>query len=69
MIGNTGAKSVTKNIIKLLKCPECDLTAKISATEEQITDDKAICKHRQDPLNCPSLRPALTAALQAIFQR
>ena len=54
------------DMIKLLKCPECGLTAKISATDKQITDNKAKCKHRQDPLNCPSLRPALTAAQQAI---
>jgi len=55
--------------IKLLKCPECGLTAKISATEEQITDEKAKCKRRQDPFKCPSLRPALAAALEAVFQK
>jgi hypothetical protein len=55
--------------IKLLKCPECGLTAQISATEEQITDDKAKCTHQQEPLNCASLRPALAAALEAIFQK
>ena len=55
--------------VKLLKCPECGLTAKISATEEQITDEKTKCKRRQDPFECPSLRPALAAALEAVFQQ
>jgi hypothetical protein len=59
---------VTDNI-KLLKCPECGLTAKISATEEQITDEKEKCKQLQDPFKCPSLRPALAAALEAGFHK
>jgi hypothetical protein len=59
---------VTDNI-KLLKCPECGITAQISATGEQITDDKAKCTHQQDPLSCANLRPALAAALEAIFSK
>jgi hypothetical protein len=55
--------------IKLLKCPECGLTGKISATEKQITDVNERCKRRQDPFKCPSLRPALAAALEAILQK
>jgi hypothetical protein len=57
---------MAEKIIKLLRCPECGLAAKLSATELQIVDVEAKCNHRQDPLNCPSLRPALTEARQAI---
>jgi hypothetical protein len=50
---------MAEKIVRLLRCPECGLAAKLSATELQITDVEAKCNHRQDPLNCPSLRPAL----------
>jgi hypothetical protein len=49
----------------LVVCPDCGLYAKVFADSEQpIIDDEAECKHRQDPTNCPMLRPGLSIARQ-----
>ncbi len=47
-------------------CPDCGLRVKVTHSGQKITGDERKCKHRQDPMNCPELRPALLIARQAL---
>jgi hypothetical protein len=47
----------------LATCPECGLQAQISARKVNIEEGgKGKCKHRQNALNCPTLKAAIDAA-------
>ena len=47
-------------------CPECGLRAKVTNSGQKIIGDERKCKHRQNPMNCPELTPALSTARQAL---
>ena len=50
-------------------CPECGLREKLTDSEQQITDDEGSCKHRQNPMNYPTLMPILSRARQALREQ
>jgi hypothetical protein len=42
-------------------CPDCGLNAKLAPGEPPIKDEEGLCKHRQNPMACPTLGPILDA--------
>jgi hypothetical protein len=54
----------------VVKCPECGLKAKVLPGEDQmVADSRGKCRHRKNPLNCPSLRPVLSIGRQELNER
>jgi hypothetical protein len=54
----------------VVTCPECGLQAKALPREDQIIDSEhGKCKHRINPLNCPSLRLFLSVGRQELIER
>jgi hypothetical protein len=53
--------------VVVVTCPECKLQAKVLPREDQMIDgDHGKCRHRINPLNCPSLRPYLSIGRQRL---
>jgi hypothetical protein len=47
-------------------CPECGLRVKVTPDRDEPHQPRSKCNHRQNPLNCPKLTPALTTGRQAV---
>jgi hypothetical protein len=61
--GETGAMAV------IIVCPECGLKAKALQAEDQVVgESRGKCRHRKNPLNCPSLRPLLPKARRELAE-
>jgi hypothetical protein len=53
----------------IMTCPECGLHARVLPFEDQVIgDDHGKCKHRINPLNCPSLRFCLSVGRQELIE-
>ena len=53
----------------VITCPECGLQAKVLPAEEQVVgESRGKCRHRTNPLNCPSLRPLLAKARRELLE-
>jgi hypothetical protein len=53
----------------IVACPECGLQAKVLPAENQVLgDSRGKCRHRKNPLNCPSLRPLVSKARQELVE-
>jgi hypothetical protein len=53
----------------VVTCPECRLQAKVLPHEYQVVGDgRGKCRHRKNPLNCPSLRPLVSKARQELVE-
>jgi hypothetical protein len=53
----------------IVTCPECGLQAKVLPHEDQVVGpSRGICRHRKNPLNCPSLRPLVSKARQELVE-
>jgi hypothetical protein len=53
----------------IVMCSECGVQAKVLLREDQISDSQGICRHRQNPLNCPNLRFVLSVGRQELIER
>jgi hypothetical protein len=52
-----------------ITCPECGLKAKVLPHEDQVVgESRGKCRHRKNPLNCPSLGPLLAKARQELLE-
>ena len=53
----------------IVTCPECGLQAKVLPGEDQVVgDSRGKCRHRKNPLNCPSLRPLVSKARKELLE-
>jgi hypothetical protein len=53
----------------IIVCPECGLEAKVLPAEDQVVgESRGKCRHRKNPLNCPSLRPLLAKARRELLE-
>ena len=50
-------------------CPECGVQAKVLLREDEVSYSQSICRHRQNLLNCPNLRFALSVGRQELIKR
>jgi hypothetical protein len=54
----------------VVECPECGLQAKVLLRDDQVIgNSRGKCRHRTNPLNCPSLRPILSIGRQELNER
>jgi hypothetical protein len=49
-----------------VRCPKCGYRAMLDHGNQHIIDIDGQCRHKQDPENCPVLRPALLKARKAL---
>ncbi len=50
----------------VVTCPECGLRVKVMSDRDEPHQPRSKCNHRQNPLNCPKLNPALAIGRQAV---
>jgi hypothetical protein len=54
---------------EIITCPECGLQAKVLPQEDQVIGaSRGKCRHRTNPLNCPSLRLLLANARRELVE-
>jgi hypothetical protein len=54
----------------IVKCPECGLQAKVLPREDHaLGNSRGKCRHRTNPLSCPSLRPVLSMGRQELNEK
>jgi hypothetical protein len=53
----------------IIVCPESGLNAKVLPAEDQVVgESRGKCRHKKNPLNCPSLRPLLAKARRELLE-
>jgi hypothetical protein len=54
---------------EIITCPECGLQAKVLPGEDQVVGaSRGKCRHRTNPLNCPSLRLLLSKGRRELVE-
>jgi hypothetical protein len=55
---------------EIVTCPECGLQAKVLPHENELVgESRGKCRHRTNPLSCPSLRPLLAKSRRELLER